>query len=126
MRVPVPAVKRAVDVLSPVSRGTSTVAPNIANTCWKLKGIQRPSGGLSCGPNETELSFAMYNSYFLFPFLVQLLYALAEGRPADARVAVEARPVLEREPFLLHAAEHRIKVPAGEGNVLDRALCGGT
>ena len=31
--VPVPAVNSAVEGLSPVNSGTSTVAPNMANTC---------------------------------------------------------------------------------------------
>jgi hypothetical protein len=31
------------------------VAPNIAKTCWILKGIHCPNGGLSAGPYFTKL-----------------------------------------------------------------------
>ena len=34
-RVPRPAISRVVLTLSPVIRGTRTVAPNMAKTCWK-------------------------------------------------------------------------------------------
>ena len=48
-RVPVPAVNSAEVMLSPVNIGTSTVAPNMAKTCWMLSGTHRDTGGLSAG-----------------------------------------------------------------------------
>lgn len=51
MSVPVPAVKSAVEVLNPVKIGTRIVAPNIAKTCWMLKGSHRDNAGLSDGIN---------------------------------------------------------------------------
>ena len=34
-RVPRPAISKVVAISNPVINGTSTVAPNIANMCWK-------------------------------------------------------------------------------------------
>ena len=67
--VPVPAVNKAVDVLNPVRIGTKIVAPNIANTCWKLNGIHFARGGLSPGIRTLELLSAITT-----PFLIELNY----------------------------------------------------
>jgi hypothetical protein len=69
-RVPVPAVNSAVDGLRPVSRGTSIVAPNMANTCWKLRGIHRSSDGLSWIPMigfscDADIANSLYDPNFL-------------------------------------------------------------
>ena len=40
--VPTPAQNSATEVSSPVSSGTSTVAPNMANTCWMPSSVICP------------------------------------------------------------------------------------
>ena len=45
MSVPTPDAKRATDTGIPKIKGTKMVAPNMANTCWKLRRIPFPAEG---------------------------------------------------------------------------------
>jgi hypothetical protein len=56
-------VKRAAEIESPVKIGTNTVAPNIAKTCWKLRGIHLERGGLSLVFNTILFSSIIEDSF---------------------------------------------------------------
>ena len=59
--VPRPAHSSAVDGLRPVSAGTSTVAPNIANTCWmpRMSSFPTESLRITCEVMEKKSSLSL-------------------------------------------------------------------
>ena len=60
--VPRPAQSRVVETLRPVSRGTSTVAPNMANMCWtpRSASARHPAGGHRKCPWSNQYSDSLF------------------------------------------------------------------
>lgn len=74
-RVPTPFMNNTIAGLIPKMKGTSTVAPNMANICWMLSGISRFTGTFS-STWMIFLSFICFSFLEFFPCIEYHLFYL--------------------------------------------------